>query len=160
MADSCCAEIDIGGPIPRAFLPELIRAVAAFGLRLEYYGGPRATVALLERALRPGAVVCLYSEDVPEGRFDALEEFLVAHRIHFCRTCEAYGECNAELVLYRGEDEPTVFDVDQQGNIILSHEAVVAILGNRFMDNDAKVEAIRCLVDLPATEALTPVRFV
>ena len=158
MSDHFPAEIHIGGPIPRAALPGLFHAICAEGASLKDYDGPQATEESLEDAFREGQIVHLYDTQACGGQFDALEAFLVEHHIHFGRHNDAYCEFDAENVYYRGEGEPLVTPADQNGNRLVPCSDVLEILDGSS-DTEAKLNAIRNLVDPPQARPLTPIRF-
>jgi len=159
MSEYFPAEIHIGGPISRAALPDLFRAICAEGVSLKDYDGPQATEESLEEAFREGQVVRLCDAQACYGQFDALEAFLVEQRIHFDRHSDAFCEFSAENVHYRGEGEPLITPADQRGNSLVPCSEVLAVL-NGSQDPDAKLIAIRNLVDPPQAAPLTPIRFV
>lgn len=159
MSDHFPGRISIGGPIPRGLLTELIRVAAGEGASLDGYGGPAATETILKEAFCQGAIVALCDDQARNGQFDSLETFLVKHRIHFDRYSEAFCEYNAEVVRYRGGNEAVVMPADQNGNVLLDREEVAAVLEDTSLKAQAKVKAIRRLVNPPDTEPLSPIRF-
>ena len=160
MADHFPGDIRIGGPVPRACLKRLIRAIVAEGASLEGYGGLDATEESVRQAVCEGAIVRLYADQARYGAFEDLEAFLVRRRIHFDRYSEAYCEYNAEVVSYRGDKEAVVLPADQQGHVMLGWDEVKAVLDDKALSDSQKVEAIRRLVARPGTEPLAPIRFV
>jgi len=160
MSDYFPAEIHVGGPIPGAILPELIRAVCAEGASMDTYDGPQATGDRLQTAIREGAVLDLYDVQAPYGQFDHLEGFLVERGIHFDRHSDAYCEYNAENVYYRGCGEPLVMLADQNGNSLVRCQDVLEILEGRHADDRARLKAVRDLVAPPQVTPLEPIRFV
>jgi len=160
MADHFPGEIHIGGLIPRTVLQKLIRAAVDEGVSVEGYGGPDAGDDDLRKAFQEGTVVHLYADQARYGMFEALEGFLVKHRIPFDRSSEAFCEYNAEVVRYRGGKEAVVLPADQNGHVLLCREDIAAVLDDALLDASAKVEAIRRLVNPPDTEPLAPIRFV
>jgi len=160
MSDHFPAEIYIGGPIPRALLEELIGVIVADGASLEDYGAPCATEESLRQAFREGVVVSLYDAEASFGQFDALEAFLVKHRISFDRYSDAFYEYNAEAVFYRGRGEPIIMPTDQEGHIMVHADVVAKVLDNRSLDAPRKLDAVRRLIAPPGTEPLAPIRFV
>jgi hypothetical protein len=159
MSDHFPGQIDIGGPIPRAVLAELIRVIVAEGASLGDYGGPQAREEELQAALREGEVVRLCDDQARYGQFDALEAFLVKHRIHFDRYSEAFCDFSAEMVHYRGGKEAVVLPADQSGHVLLRFEEVIGILEDKSLDDGGKLKALRHLVARPETEPLAPIRF-
>ena len=123
------------------------------------YDGPQATEEGLEEAFREGQPVRLYDTQARYGQFDILEAFLAEHRIHFDRHSDAYCEFNAENVCYRGGGEPLVTPADQNGNRLVPCQDVLEILDGPS-GTDARLKAIRDLVDPPQATPLTPIRFV
>ena len=160
MSDHFPAEIHIGGPIPRALLDELIGVIVADGASLEDYGSPCATEESLREAFREGAVVSLYDAEASFGQFDALEAFLVKHRIPFDRYSDAFYEYNAEAVFYRGRGEPIIMPTDQEGRIMVHAEVIAKILDDGSLDAPRKLDAVRRLIAPAGTEPLAPIRFV
>ncbi len=160
MSDHFAGQIDIGGPIPRAVLSRLISAVVAEGVSLEGYGGAYVNEEELQAAIQKGKTIRLYDDQACYGQFDALEAFLVKHRIHFDRYSEAFSEFSAEAVYYRGGKEAVVLPADQSGHVLLRFEEVTEILEDKSLDDGGKVKALRHLVARPETEPLAPIRFV
>ena len=160
MSDHYPAEIRIGGPLPRAILPKLIRTTVGEGVSAEGYGGPDADSEDLRKAFQEGKIVSLYSDQARYGMFAQLEEFLVKHRIHFDRCSEAFCQYNAEIVSCRGGEEAIALPADQSGHVMLRWEEVVGILDDNPLNDRAKLDAIRRLVAQPGTEPLSPIRFI
>ena len=159
MSDHFPAEIHIGGPIPRASLEELVGVIVADGASLEDYGSPCATEESLREAFREGAVVSLYDAEASFGQFDAVEAFLVKHRIPFDRYSDAFYEYNAEAVFYRGRGEPIIMPTDQEGHIMIHAEVIAKVLDDGSLDAAGKLEAIRRRVHPPDAGPLAPIRF-
>ena len=159
MSDHFAGHIEIGGPIPRAVLAELIRVIEAEGASLEDYGGPQANKKEIRAALCESEVVRLCDDQARYGQFDVLEAFLVKHRIHFDRFSEAFCDFSAEAVYYRGGKEAVVLPADQSGHVLLTFEEVTGILDDKSLDDGGKLKALRHLVARPETEPLAPIRF-
>ena len=158
MSDYFPAEIHIGGPIPRAALHALFRAICVERVSTKDYDGPQATEDVLEKVFKESEVVHLYDSQACYGQFDALESFLAEHRIHFDRHSDAYCEFSAENVYYRGEGEPLVTMADQNSNRLVPCSDILEILESSA-DPDARLKAIRDLVEPPQATPLTPIRF-
>ena len=95
MADYVPAWIEIGGPIPRELVPELIDCIQSEGVSHSFGGGAieaRSADDLLDLAQdtegHPGTLK-LYDEQVHNGEFDYLESFLEEHAIPFSATATA-----------------------------------------------------------------------
>jgi len=159
MSEHIPAEIHIGGPVPRAVLPELFRVICEEGVSMEDYDGPQPSEADLKKAFREDVVMSLYDAQACFGQFEALEAFLAEHHIHFDRHSDAHYEFDGENVYYRGEGEPLVTNADQRGNRLVPAQDILGIL-NAPSDADAKVEAIRELVDPPQAKPIIPIHFV
>ena len=160
MADYFPGEIHIGGPIPRAILPDLIEAIAAQGLSLDGYGEAEATRESLEDAFQEGKIVDLCDVQACYGRFADLEAFLVDRGVHFDRHSDSRYEYDAENVYYRGAEPPLVAPATQAGELLVRCQAVLGILDDGARDNSSKLEAVRGLVAPPQAKPLEPVRLV
>jgi hypothetical protein len=160
MSDRFPAQIDIGGPVPKALRSQLIQAMAAENAILDNWDGSRATAELLEQTIKDGQILSLYNAQASYGKFHELEAFLVEQSIHFDRRSEAYREYNAEAVFYRGCEEPLVLPADQNGGIMLYSDSVSEILDDPALDDPAKIAALRCLVAPPEAAELQPIRFI
>ena len=90
----------------------------------------RATRETLERAFEAGTVVRLIHDRARLGQFDALERFLVAHRIQFNRHSDSRYEFNAENVYCRGGKRPIVLFATEEGCPLLPCAELTAILDN------------------------------
>jgi hypothetical protein len=161
MAKRFPGEICIGGPIPRHLLNPLITAIVAERVSLDDDGRRPATRETLETAFDAGTVVRLCHDQACLGQFDALERFLVAHRIHFNRHSDARDEFDAELVCYRGRGAmPRVFPSNAAGEILIKPEDVRRILGSRRSTPEGKLMDIFVLVEPIEAAPLTPVQIV
>lgn len=158
MADYFPGEIRIGGPIPRAVLPELIRAILAAGPSLGDYGRARATQESLEEALRDGRIVELCDEQACGGQFADLEAFLVERGIHFDRHSDARHEFDAQNVHCRGKGPPLVVPATQGGESLIRRQGVLEALDDPSLPAEDKLKAIRQLVASPQLSPLEPIR--
>jgi hypothetical protein len=139
----------------------LITAIMAEGESLDDDGTRRATRETLERAFEAGTVVRLIHDRARLGQFDALERFLVAHRIHFNRHSDARDEFDAEFVCYRGRGAmPKVFPSNAAGEILIKPEDVKRILGGRRSTPEGKLMDIFVLVEPLEAAPLTPVQII
>jgi hypothetical protein len=112
MADRMTIEIDIGGPVPRTLVAELVALIGDEGLCLDYDGCPfeaateEELLALCRRNDRQGTLH-LVEHEVAWGHLERLEAFLIKHGIAFDRWTDHKYEYDAELVQFRrGMKEP------------------------------------------------------
>ena len=127
MADRMAVEIEIGGPVPRRLVDDLIVAIRSEALSLCSDEGPfTATTAdqLLELSSRDGrqGTLHLLEHEVAWGRLEELESFLIEHGIAFDRWTEAKYEYDAELVQFRAGMKQPVCIVTLQNK-----EPVIAV---------------------------------
>jgi hypothetical protein len=160
MSDYFPAEIHIGGPVPRAALDGLIEAMMAQGGSLSDYGGAEPTRDAILTAIQEGATVGLYDAEACFGQFPDLEAFLVEHGIHFNGHNDAYGECDAENVFYRGGPEPVRMPATQAGEGLVACRDILAALDDRSLSDGEKLMAIRGIVAPPQAAPLEPIRLV
>lgn len=120
--DTLTAEIKIGGEIPSILVMGLCQAIADNGMRVECDGpaiepeGSHDLLALLSVA----GLLSLGDNNVPWGRFDILEKFLVEYGIDFDRTCTGTHEYDAEIVRYRSYlDSPELEITNADGDPIV-----------------------------------------
>jgi len=126
MADYVPAWIEIGGPIPRQIIPELIDCIEGDCLSDDYGAKPiepKSAEDLLELAIDengdPGTLK-LYHEEAHNGEFDELEEFLEEHSIGFDRHGDGGGDFSPEIKRYRaGWLAPTITFLDGAGQELI-----------------------------------------
>lgn len=111
--DMLMAEIKIGGEIPTVLVTGLCQAIADNGMKVVWGGpaiepeGSHDLLALLSVA----GLLSLGDNNVPWGRFDILEKFLVKYGIDFDRTCTGTHEYDAEIVRYRSHLDDTILEI-------------------------------------------------
>lgn len=160
MSDRYPAEIQIGGPIPRALLDELVKEIVATGASLDDYGGRIVTNESVQEVLQEGQIVKLCDDQAHYGSFEELEDFLVRRGIHFNLHFDAYCEYDGENVYFRGGKRVLSLPSTQNGNILIRHEDVVGLLNDNNLDDCSKLKALVKLVEPPETKPLEPIRFV
>src|SRR5438045_2325303 len=105
MSDRFPALIEIGGPIPRSRVSELLARVQATGLRWDWCedavkaATPEELLAELRQ--RDSQVLSIGDDEALGGMFSDLEGFLVRHDIAFDRRSEAKYEYDGEIVFFR-----------------------------------------------------------
>lgn len=105
MADTCAANIRIGGQLWQHLYAAFLTAVEADRARLDY-GGEWFS----EERLPDNEPLQLFGREAIGGSFENVEAFCVVHRLPFIRWCEARaGDWDAERVAYSGEGEPLHF---------------------------------------------------
>jgi hypothetical protein len=110
MSDRFCAQIIIGGRLPRRRLPAFLKAVAASDASLEWGDAPFRPKSAddLLAALRVGRLV-LYDDQARFGEFEGLEIACRRLRLAYTRHSESNHQYEAERVDWRpGMHEPTV----------------------------------------------------
>jgi hypothetical protein len=160
MADYVPAWIEIGGPVPRGLIPELIEQIQRETLRDDFGGSPiKATSAdeLLALAQddegNPGALK-LYDERTHNGEFAQLESFLEEHGVAFNRHSDAGDEFSSEVARFRpGWPAPTVTLTDALGREMIPTEYVVEAL--EMLRSGKRAKAIKHLGAL-ANEGVPP----
>jgi hypothetical protein len=163
MADYVPTWIEIGGPIPRRLVPELINCIISESLR-DNFGGQRIAAANAEDLLSDAKdaqgnpdTLKLYEESAKNGQFDQLEQFLEEHGIEFDRHCGGGAEFSPELTRFRrGWSAPTVTLLDAIGREVILTEYIVEAL--QMLRAEKPAEAIAHLAALAGegTPALEP----
>lgn len=111
--DMLTAEINIGGEIPAVLVTGLCQVIADNGMKAVWGGPaiePEGSHDLLA-LLSVDGLLSLRDDNVPWGRFDTLEKFLVENKIAFDRTCVGTHEYDAEIVRYRSHLEYTILEI-------------------------------------------------
>ena len=120
MTEPIPAEIQIGGPIPRSLVPDLLTRIANEGIGWDYGGRIDATTPeelLEELAQYDSTTLDVGSGEANYGLFPDLEAFLVEHGIAFDRCTEAKYGYDGELVQFRpGMESPKVNLARQSGD--------------------------------------------
>jgi len=160
MSDRYPAEIQIGGPIPRMILVELVKEIVATGASLDDYSGRIVTQESVQETLQEGQIIKLCDDQACYGGFEELEDFLVRRGIHFNLHCDAFCEYDGENVYFRGGKRLLSLPASQKGNILIRFEDITNILNNQDMDDHRKLETLTKLIVPPETKPLEPVRFV
>ncbi len=165
MADYVPAWIEIGGQVPREFVPELIACIRREVLRDDFGGSKimaNSAEDLLALALNeegnPGTLK-LYDERARDGQFEQLESLLEQHGVAFDRHSDAGDEFNSELVRFRpGWAAPTVTLTDALGREMMPTEYVVEALQMlRAGKSDEAIKHLAVLAneDVPPLEPLS-----
>lgn len=120
MSDRIPALIEIGGPIPRALVPKLLRRIKAEGLRWNWCEEPVAASTpeelLTELKRHDSEVLSIGDDQAAWGEFE-LEDFLMEHNITFDRRSDAKYEYDGLLVRFRpGMKEPAETLATQDGD--------------------------------------------
>ncbi len=123
MSDRIPALIEIGGPIPRALVPKLLRRIKAEGLRWNWCEEPVAASTpeelLTELKRHDSEVLSIGDDQAAWGEFE-LEDFLMEHNITFDRRSDAKYEHDGLLVQFRpGMKEPAERLATQDGEATL-----------------------------------------
>jgi hypothetical protein len=159
MSDHFPALIEIGGPIPRDVVPELLKRVKAEGLRWNWCDDalqastPEELLAELKQ--HDSEVLSVGDDEAAGGQFEDLERFLVQHGIAFDRQCNAKYEYDGLLVQFRpGMDEPAENLATQDGDPTLRLDALRPI--QRLLRKGKGREALAKLDEL--LDAVSPLR--
>ncbi len=153
MADYVPAWIEIGGPIPRELVPELIDCIQSEGVS-DCFGGGAVVVRSADELLAlardtegHSETLKLYDEQVHNGEFDYLECFLEEHAVAFERHSDGGAEFCPELVRFRpGWPAPTTTIVDNLGReviaIVYVNEALEMLRNGKVADAIAVLAAL------------------
>ncbi len=112
-------EITIGGPIPRGFLPELVKLLDHAGVLPD--GDD------LRKYLDKGHLFFRDAE-ASYGCFRTLEDFLQAHDIEFDRWSDGTYEYAPEMVTFRKGGEPRTWPTDRDGQRVVGASEVDKLL--------------------------------
>jgi hypothetical protein len=104
--------------------------------------------------------VNFYDDQAICGQFADLEAFLVKHGIHFNGHNDAYCQCDAENVFYRGGPEPFRMPATQSGQSLIGCRDILAVLDDTSLADSDKLRGIRDLVAPPQAAPLEPIHFV
>lgn len=158
MSDRFPGDITIGGDIPRRLLDSLAEIIASEGVSIDWqYTLDKAAVrAAIEDAVAHKETVRFTDDEACYGGFEALEDFLVEHGIHFDRHSDARYEYDGENAYYRGVRVIAML-AGQNSDPLVRCQDILKILGRSKPDR-AKLEAVRRLVAIPTP--LNPIRFV
>lgn len=149
--DILTAEISIGGEIPATLVTGLCQAITNNGMHPAWGGPaiePEGSLDLL--ALRVGLErLLMLCDNVPWGRFDILEKFLVENKISFDRTCTGTHEYDAEIVRYRSHLNSSTLEIanaDGDPIVVAADLAMVKDTldaAKRSQSSDALFEALQ-----------------
>jgi hypothetical protein len=120
MADRASGSIYIGGSLPRWKLPDLLHAISLEGAWTDFDEAP-----FEEKDFEPGRPLHVVRHELAWGVFETLEAFCQEQGLSYIRWSEACpGAFGAERVVYAGEDEPKSFDVNEEGDLIMTLHAI------------------------------------
>jgi hypothetical protein len=124
MSDCLPGLIQIGGPIPRSLVPELLTRIKDEGLRWDWCGDAVSATTpeeLLEELQRHNCETLNVGDDAAlGGAFPELEEFLVRQGIAFNRHSDAKYEYDGEVVFFRyGMEGPGWVRATQDGQPVV-----------------------------------------
>ena len=127
MADYVAAHITVGGAVSERLVPKLCDAICRQGVSLnwgEFDFCPKRAEDLLEacQEIAGAKVLRLYSDEVPYGNFDLLQEFLSLHELPFDRWHESKYEIPCELMVYRQGGVSRFFLTNLEGEIVVRAE--------------------------------------
>ena len=166
MSDRVPTWIEIGGPVPRKLVPELLDYIQGESLR-DGFDSVRIAAQSADDLLAlartdngvPGTLK-LYDNYAKNGQFDELEGLLEQHGVAFDRRNNGGDEFSPELVRYRrGWPAPTTTLLDALGRPVILTEFVVEAL--QMLRAGQTSEAIVRLSELTdeGVPALTPIEF-
>lgn len=119
MADRASASMIIGGAIPEALIPELLKAIEINDGRSDW-GGEPVTRADIE----DGATLTVHADDLAGGIFDTLEALCETHGIAFVRdSASCGGAFGPERVIFTGAGSSRAYDMTECGDVALTHTA-------------------------------------
>ena len=123
MGEHMAAEIEIGGKVAAALVPELCRVISQAEVGLDYGSydfRPASAADLLEARRDTDDVLLLIDDQARWGEFPELEAFLQEHNIPYTRRTEPKYEYDGEIVEFRPGSEPVAFTVNGAGEPIIS----------------------------------------
>jgi len=158
MADYAPGNIDIGGPVPRRLVPELIKQIREAGVSLDW--GGLAFLPETEQDLVDAADeyrIQLFDENAMFGRFPELEHFLVENGISYDRISDPLPESSGVLVIHR-PGATYAMRTDSDGGIVVGADAITGIRKALEAGDTAAALAI-CKAELPDYPELAPLVF-
>jgi len=162
MSDRFSAQILIGGNLPKAKVPDFLKALEADGVRHEwgehYIRAEEGEQALTksEYGRENGTKVLRFcDEEACYGQFEKVEEFCEKNKLSFDRNSEAYCSYDAETVSFRPGHRDCRFS-DQNGNPLVPVSAITRAFGKdckkvEKMPKDKLVKTLKklCGLDVP-----------
>jgi hypothetical protein len=123
MADRVPASIELGGSLGAADYAELVVAIQAEGLSVEWGGEPFEADHRTE-----GEMLRLHAFEVAGGAFETLENHCIEKGLPFVRWCGGYGcEWGAERVVFDGEGEPRHYAADEDDQVVIGREEAMQL---------------------------------
>lgn len=138
----CYASIEIGGKIEKSLLKEFATILNKEYLCLKEEEVPveNYTAETLKEIMlnSPEGVLEMYSIKSKDG-FDALEQWLVDHKISFKRYSEGTGETDRENIYYNGKSDKIFnFPCTVEGEDLIYRKDIKKILENLNSEKDIK----------------------
>lgn len=116
MADRASASIQIGGVLNTRLVPELVAAAQLDGGRTGW-----DEEALDETMIKSGETLHVFATGLPWGRFEHLEQFCMTHSLAFRLDADSSkGAFSRERALYDGKGRARVFQVSENGDVVVS----------------------------------------
>jgi len=99
MSDRFMTEVEIGGKIPRSIIPDLIGAIQAAGLDLDWNDGEPSEEALRQKLEECNGkeTLSVNATELSGGNVDPLDQFCVANNIPFMKRVEGKYDYNGEI---------------------------------------------------------------
>jgi len=120
MSDRASASITIGGTLPRWKLPDLFHALALEGALTDFDEAP-----FEEKDFEAGKPLRVACHELAWGVFETLESFCRKQGLSYIRRSDGcQGAFSAERVVYAGEGEPQSFDINDEGDLVMSLHAI------------------------------------
>lgn len=106
MTDYVAGHITVGGQVPKRLVKKLCQRISSQEVALNWADWdfhPKSASELLKarKKIAGHHVLRLYSDNVANGNFDLLQDFLQEHELPFNRWHEAKYETQCELMVYR-----------------------------------------------------------
>lgn len=133
MADRRAGEILIGGRIPRRLLEDLLDAMSAQFVGLDWGGVPFSPAS--EEDLLAGCVdhegvtvLRLCHDEARDGAFETLEAFLCEHRIPFDRFSDGRYEYDPEWAFFRPDTGLQFFTTNTSRKRVYDESSLTAVV--------------------------------
>lgn len=174
MSEPCYGRILIGGDIPKSLVSELKK-------KLDNDFGGLDMNTEVEVLFEEGAVFEASDGEANYGHFEALEAWLIEHRIHFDVRCDSKNEWDAGLMEYRGEKieepidaacSPGFRPTSNGGSLIWEWSEIeralykvqsvidIATKAGNYINHDKAIAWLKQELDVEGKPGLTPLRFV
>ena len=126
MGDYYSGSITIGGRLPAARLDEFLKTLGTQGVTLDWGETPfrPTSESQLREALTEEGYLHFKNDDLRNGCYENLKEWLMTHHLGFIRRSSSYGEYPAEEVHFRKGMALRSYATDENGQTLIHQHRV------------------------------------